>query len=78
MSGTDERQSPPTDWPAAWAALALLDGDAWDDEIDRLDELWKTEYKRLSWIERNCLASSTSRPLRDRLQLMVGLRLAAG
>jgi hypothetical protein len=41
-----KEQSPPTDWPAAWAALAALDDDdAWDDEADRLDGLWKAEYK---------------------------------
>ena len=33
-----------TDWPAAWAALAVMDGDEWDAEIDRLNALWKAEY----------------------------------
>ena len=33
-----------TDWPARWAALHALDGDAWDQESERLDQLWKAEY----------------------------------
>ena len=34
----------PTDWPAAWTALAAMDGDQWDDEDARLTTLWKAEY----------------------------------
>jgi hypothetical protein len=40
-----EPELPPTDWPALWAPLSELDGDAWDDEIDRLDGLWKSKYR---------------------------------
>ncbi|HET7884270.1 MAG TPA: hypothetical protein VFL55_25510 [Acetobacteraceae bacterium] len=32
------------DWQASWAALRELDGDAWDRESERLEELWKAEY----------------------------------
>jgi hypothetical protein len=31
-------------WPAAWANLRALDGEAWDTECERLDMLWKAEY----------------------------------
>ena len=34
----------PTDWPAAWAALSVMDGDEWDAESERLNALWKAEY----------------------------------
>ena len=34
----------PTDWPAAWAALSGMDGDAWDAESERLNALWRAEY----------------------------------
>jgi hypothetical protein len=39
-------QTQTTDWPALWAALAGMEGDAWDNEQDRLDALWKGEYKQ--------------------------------
>ncbi len=39
---TDQPQ--PTDWPAAWAALSVMDGDKWDTESERLEALWKAEY----------------------------------
>jgi hypothetical protein len=32
-------------WPAAWARLRELAGDAWDAEAERLDRLWKTAYQ---------------------------------
>ena len=40
-----ERIAPqPTDWPAACAALAGLDGGEWDAESARLETLWKAKY----------------------------------
>ena len=33
------------DWPALRLALSDMDGDAWDNESERLDDLWKAEYK---------------------------------
>jgi len=44
------------DWPAAWAALAQMDGDEWDAESERLDYQWRAEY------ERAFLAVAVSRP----------------
>ena len=41
--GKHEQPKATGTWPAAWAALAQLDGDAWD--TDRLDERWKQEYR---------------------------------
>jgi hypothetical protein len=35
----------PTDWSALRSALAEMDGAAWDEESERLDDLWKAEYK---------------------------------
>lgn len=37
--------TPATSWPAAWSALAALDGAAWDAEDARLSALWRAEYR---------------------------------
>ena len=41
--GNTSNQKETGTWPAAWAALAELDDDAWD--TDRLNERWKQEYR---------------------------------
>ena len=34
-----------TNWPAAWAHLASLKGNAWDAETEILEGVWKAEYR---------------------------------
>ena len=41
---SDQSKTQTTEWPAAWAALADMDGYQWDAEDARLTTLWKAGY----------------------------------